>query len=397
MIEEILKKAEESHELTKEEIVSLLEGAKSKKQRKRRQGDKKTRCVEEQSENYASTLLCIYASDNLSAFQPFTLSPSSHLSLLTAHCSLFISADKIRQKHVGDEVHLRGLIEFSNYCKQNCLYCGLRRDNKQLKRYRLSENEIIALAKNASELNYKTVVLQSGEDPYYTADKMKYIISEIKKFDLAVTLSIGEKTFEEYQAYRKAGADRYLIRIETTDKNLYKKLDPGMDWENRLKCLEDLRKLDYEVGTGCLVGLPGQTLESLADDILFFKKINADMIGVGPFIPHKNTPLKDTQGGTFEMALKVMAITRLLLPDINIPATTAMETLNPNGRLIALQSGANVVMPNVTQGDARKLYEIYPGKICVNDTPDKCRGCIEAKIKSINRTISKDYGFKADL
>lgn len=307
---------------------------------------------------------------------------------------LFSAADRVRKKHVGDEVHLRGLIEFSNYCKQNCLYCGLRRDNKFLKRYRLTEEQIIAFAKKASELGYKTIVLQSGEDPYYTIDKMKYIISEIKKFDLAITLSIGEKTFEEYKAYKEAGADRYLIRIETTDKDLYKKLDPNMDWQNRLECLENLRNLGYEVGTGCLVGLPEQTLESLADDILFFKKINADMIGIGPFIPNENTPLANSQGGTFELALKVMAITRLLLPDINIPATTAMETLNPNGRIIALQSGANVVMPNVTQGDYRKFYEIYPGKICVNDTPDQCKGCITGKIQSINRKVSSDYGFR---
>lgn len=312
----------------------------------------------------------------------------------TLHSSLFTIADKIRQKYVGDEVHLRGLIEFSNYCKQNCLYCGFRRDNKEVNRFRLTEAQIIKFAKDASEQGYKTVVLQSGEDPFFTVDKMTHIISEVKKFDLAITLSIGEKTFEEYEAYKTAGADRFLIRIETTDKNLYKKLDPDMDWENRKRCLEDLKKLGYEVGTGCIVGIPGQTLESLADDILFFKEINADMVGIGPFIPNPNTPLADAQGGSFELALKVMAITRLLLPDANIPATTAMETLNPNGRIIALQSGANVVMPNVTQGDYRKFYEIYPGKICVNDTPEKCRGCISGKIKSINRTVSSDYGFR---
>ena len=310
---------------------------------------------------------------------------------------LFKAADRVRKKYVGDEVHLRGLIEFSNYCKQNCLYCGFRRDNKKTTRYRLTKEQIVQFAKDASEQGYKTVVLQSGEDPYFTADRMKSIISEVKKFDLAITLSIGEKTFEEYQAYKEAGADRFLMRIETTDKNLYSKLDPDMDWQNRLKCLEDLRKLGYEVGTGCLVGIPEQTLESLAEDILFFKEINADMIGIGPFIPNENTPLKDATGGTFEMALKVMAITRLLCPDINIPATTAMETLNPNGRIIALQSGANVVMPNVTQGDYRKYYEIYPGKICVNDTPTKCRGCITGKIHSIKRSVSTDYGFRKKL
>lgn len=307
---------------------------------------------------------------------------------------LFQAADRVRKKYVGDEVHLRGLIEFSNYCKQNCLYCGFRRDNKEVTRFRLTEEQIVKFAKDASDLGYKTVVLQSGEDPYFTIDKMVRIISEVKKLNLAITLSIGEKTPEEYEAYKKAGADRFLIRIETTDKELYTKLDPDMDWQNRLRCIKDIKKLGYEVGTGCLVGIPEQTLESLADDILFFKEIEADMIGIGPFIPNKNTPLKDEKGGSFEMALKVMAITRLLMPDINIPATTAMETLNPQGRIIALQSGANVVMPNVTQGEYRKFYEIYPGKICVNDTPDKCRGCISGKIKSIGRTVSEDYGFR---
>lgn len=306
---------------------------------------------------------------------------------------LFKAADETRQKFVGDEVHLRGLIEFSNYCKQNCHYCGLRRENKEVQRYRLQENEIVELAKKAKSYGYKTVVLQSGEDAYFTVEKMKFIISKIKKLDLAITLSIGEKTFEEYKAYKDAGADRYLIRIETTDKKLYSKLDPGMDWDQRQQCINHLRELGFEVGTGCLVGLPEQTLESLAEDILFFKKIDADMIGIGPFIPNPNTPLSEAKGGDFTMALKVMAITRLLLPDINIPATTAMETLNPQGRIIALQSGGNVVMPNVTEGDYRKFYEIYPGKICVNDTPAKCRGCIEGKIKAIGRTISTDFGF----
>lgn len=348
IMDDIIKKAEKMHELTKEEIVGLLTDAK-------------------------------HIND----------------SQFTIHHSLFSAADSVRKKHVGDEVHLRGLIEISNYCKQNCLYCGLRRDNKKIKRYRLKEDEVIKFAKNSANMGYKTIVLQSGEDPYYTLDKMKYIISEIKKFDVAITLSIGEKTFEEYKAYKEAGADRYLIRIETTDKKLYTKLDPDMDWNNRLKCLKDLRELGFEVGTGCLVGLPGQTLESLAEDILFFKEINADMIGIGPFIPNQNTPLAQSKGGEFELALKVMAITRLLLPDINIPATTAMETLNPNGRTIALQCGANVIMPNVTQGEYRKLYEIYPGKICVNDTPEKCRGCVSTKIKSIGRSISNDYGFRS--
>ena len=241
-------------------------------------------------------------------------------------------------------------------------------------------------------MGYKTIVLQSGEDSFFSKDVMCEIIKEIKKLDVALTLSIGERSFEDYKAFKEAGADRYLIRIETTDRNLYKKMHPNMDFDNRVRCLRDLKKLGYETGTGCLVGLPEQTIESLADDILFFKEIGADMVGIGPFIVHPDTPLKDFKNGDFILALKVMALTRILLPDINIPATTAMETLNPNGRIIALQSGANVVMPNVTTREFRKKYEIYPGKICVNENPDKCRGCIEAKIKSIGRIISTEYG-----
>jgi biotin synthase len=307
---------------------------------------------------------------------------------------LFSLADKVREENVGNEVHLRGLIEFSNICKCQCKYCGLRAPNKELERYRICPDDIILYAKKATEMGYRTVVLQSGEDEFYSRDVLCKIIEEIKKFDVALTLSVGERSFEDFKAFKDAGADRYLIRIETTDRNLYKNMHPNMDFDNRIRCLKDLKKLGYEVGTGCLVGLPNQTIDSLADDILFFREIGADMVGVGPFIAHPHTPLKDYENGTFELALKVMALTRVLLKDINIPATTAMETLNPNGRIIALQSGANVVMPNVTTKEFRAKYEIYPNKICINEEPAQCFHCISGKIKSIGRTISKDYGFR---
>lgn len=307
---------------------------------------------------------------------------------------LFSLADKTREEYVGDEVHLRGLIEFSNICKRQCKYCGLRCEDKFIDRYRISKENIISYAEHAVNMGYKTIVLQSGEDEYYNTDLMCEIIEGIKKLGVALTLSIGEKTYEEYKAFKEAGADRYLIRIETTDKTLYNQMHPNMDFDNRVRCLEDLGRLGYEVGTGCLVGLPNQTIESLADDILFFKEINADMVGIGPFIPHPHTPLKDSATGSFTLALKVMALTRILLKDINIPATTAMETLNPNGRIIALQSGANVVMPNVTTTEYRAKYEIYPNKICINENPDKCKGCISAKIQSIGRTVSTSFGFR---
>ena len=310
---------------------------------------------------------------------------------------MFSYADKVRKENVGDEVHLRGLIEFSNICKRTCKYCGLRCENKEISRYRILKNEIVDCAKNAVDLGYKTIVLQSGEDEYFNTEKICEIIEEIKKLDVALTLSIGEKSFEDYKKFKETGADRYLLRIETTDKNLYKTMHPNMDFDNRLRCLKDIKSLGFETGTGCLVGLPNQTIESLADDILFFKELEADMVGIGPFIPHPNTPLKEAQTGSFTLALKVMALTRIMLPDINIPATTAMETLMPQGRLIALKSGANVVMPNVTDTKYRAKYEIYPNKICINDKPEKCKNCIGTQIKSIGRTISTKYGHSHGL
>ena len=300
-------------------------------------------------------------------------------------------ANRIRRENVGDEVHLRGLIEFSNICKSTCKYCGLRCENKNIERYRIQPEDIVFYAQKAVDMGYKTIVLQSGEDKFFSKDVMCEIIKEIKKLDVALTLSIGERSFEEYKAFRDSGADRYLIRIETTDRNLYSQMHPNMGFDNRVRCLKDLKALGFETGTGCLVGLPGQTVESLADDILFFKEIGADMVGIGPFIAHPDTPLKDEPNGDFILALKVMALTRILLPDINIPATTAMETLNPNGRIIALQSGANVVMPNVTVTEFREKYEIYPGKVEISDCS---REIIEEKINSIDRVIASGYGFR---
>lgn len=307
---------------------------------------------------------------------------------------LFSLADKIRKENVGDEVHLRGLIEFSNICKRTCKYCGLRCENKEIDRYRIEPDDIIFYAQKAVDMGYKTIVLQSGEDEYYSREILCKIIKGIKTLDVALTLSIGERSFDDYKAFKDCGADRYLIRIETTDKELYKKMHPHMSFENRVRCLKDLGKLGYEVGTGCLVGLPGQTIESLANDIFFFKEINADMVGIGPFIAHPHTPLKDCLNGDFTLALKVMALTRILLKNINIPATTAMETLNQNGRIIALQSGANVVMPNVTTTEYRAKYEIYPNKICINENPSQCFNCVSGKIRSIGRSVSTGYGFR---
>ena len=306
--------------------------------------------------------------------------------------SLFKKADAVRHTYVGDEVYLRALIEFSNICRNNCFYCGIRKSNGNVARYRMSEDEIIKRAQNAANMGFKTVVLQSGEDLHFNTLRMCHLIEQIKKFDVALTLSIGERTYEEYNAFRDSGADRYLMRIETTDKNLYAKLHPNMSWQHRHECLLMIKELGYELGSGIMVGLPEQTTDSIAADLLYLKELGIDMAGIGPFIPHPDTPLKDEKGGTLSLALRTMAVMRLLMPDINIPATTAMESLHPKGRLMALQAGANVVMPNVNTSEYKKLYELYPNKICVNEEPVQCKTCIGIKIQSIGRKIGTTYG-----
>lgn len=323
-----------------------------------------------------------------------TLDKSAIIELLTTAPTdeLYRRADDVRREAVGDAVHLRGLIEFSNICRNDCLYCGIRRGNRQVQRYRMTDEELVETAKRATALGFQTIVLQSGEDMHFDQARMCHIIEQIKRLDVALTLSVGERDYEDYKAFRDAGADRYLMRIETTDRDLYNRLNPGMSWERRHECLLMIRDLGYELGSGIMVGLPGQTVESIADDLLYLKDIGIDMAGIGPFIPHPETPLAGEAGGTLEQALRTMAIMRILMPDINIPATTAMESLHPQGRIMALQAGANVVMPNVTEGEYRRLYELYPGKICVNDTPAHCRSCIGLKIRSIGRTIGQGRG-----
>lgn len=323
-----------------------------------------------------------------------TLDKSAIIELLTTAPAdeLYRRADDVRREAVGDAVHLRGLIEFSNICRNDCLYCGIRRGNRQVQRYRMTDEELVETAKRAAALGFQTIVLQSGEDMHFDQARMCHIIEQIKRLDVALTLSVGERDYEDYKAFRDAGADRYLMRIETTDRDLYHRLNPGMSWERRHECLLMIRELGYELGSGIMVGLPGQTVESIADDLLYLKDIGIDMAGIGPFIPHPETPLAGEAGGTLEQALRTMAIMRILMPDINIPATTAMESLHPQGRIMALQAGANVVMPNVTEGEYRRLYELYPGKICVNDTPAHCRSCIGLKIRSIGRTIGQGRG-----
>ncbi len=270
---------------------------------------------------------------------------------------------------MGDSIHLRGLIEISNQCAQDCLYCGLRRGNTAAPRYRMSAEEIVQAARETRALGIETVVLQSGEAAAYGTEELCSVIRRIKDLGVAVTLSFGEKSREQYEAYRDAGADRYLLKFETSDRALFQKLRPGASYENRFRCLDWLKDLGYQVGSGVMAGLPGQTPEILANDILRFKEMDLDMIGVGPFIPHPETPLADCPPGDAELALKTLALTRLAVPRAHLPATTSIEALTPGGRERALLCGANVIMPNRTPLAYRPLYEIYPNQARRPDAP----------------------------
>ncbi len=306
---------------------------------------------------------------------------------------IFQTADIIRKKEVGNEVHLRGLIEFSNYCIKNCEYCGIRGKNKNIERYRLEKDQILDTAIMAEKLGYRSVVMQSGEDPYFTAEKLADLVSTIKaNTDLAITLSVGEFSYNEYKIMKEAGADRYLLRFETSNEELYKALHPDSNFHKRLECLQDLRTLGYQLGSGFMVGLPGETMEILADNLLLLRKLDVDMAGIGPFIPNDDTNLAKESCGTLVNTLNAVALARILLRNAHLPATTAIGSIDPLGREKALQAGANVVMPNVTPQEYREMYLLYPNKICLMDDPAHCNNCITGKIHGIGRTVSKEHG-----
>jgi biotin synthase len=307
---------------------------------------------------------------------------------------LIKKANETKMKVYGDKVFLRGLVEFTNYCKRNCEYCGIRALNKNADRYRLTLPEIIKVCEQGHKLGYRTFVLQGGEDEYYTDDKIINIVTEIKnKFpDCAVTLSIGEKSYDSYKKYYDAGADRYLIRHETASKELYEKLHPGMSFENRRKCLWDLKKIGYQIGAGFMVGLPGQGNEDYVKDLLFLEELKPHMVGIGPFIPHKDTSLANCSGGTLETTITMLALLRLLLPTVLLPATTALGTIDPTGREKGLKAGANVVMPNLSPVSVREKYSLYDGKICTGDEAAECRMCIEGRIKKAGFTVDTSRG-----
>ncbi|MEN6358095.1 MAG: [FeFe] hydrogenase H-cluster radical SAM maturase HydE [Armatimonadota bacterium] len=303
------------------------------------------------------------------------------------------AADSVRKSCCGDAVQIRALVEFSNICARQCNYCGLRSPNKKVTRYRMSPDEIVDLAAKLGAKGLKTIVLQSGEDPYYTGEIMADIVRRIKSSaDMAITLSVGERPYEDYKLWKEAGADRYLLRHEAANRELYKQLHPDSDYDNRMRCIQSLRELGYQVGVGCMVGAPGQTIEHLADDIEFFKKFQPDMIGIGPFISHPQTPYANEPGGTVEMTLKMVALARIVTRNALLPATTAIGSIEEMGREMALEAGADVVMPNYTPLKYRENYEIYPNKRCISEDPEQCHSCMRLRIQAIGRTVSTDHG-----
>jgi biotin synthase len=307
---------------------------------------------------------------------------------------LFSFADGVRRKFVGDGVLLRGLIEFSNACRNTCQYCGLNRHNHRLQRYRLTEEEILAAAGDVHRAGIRTIVLQSGEEDGLDAEWLAWVIGQIKQsFDAAVTLCIGERSREEYALWRRAGADRYLLKIETADARLYGELHPGMSFENRVRCLRNLVELGYQTGSGNLVGLKGQTLTSLAGDIEFFKRWDFDMVSVSPFLPHPQTPLAAEPAGDLTMTFKMLALARIVSPWAHIPASTALGSLpGRDERPRALAAGANVLMPNFTPAPYRRYYEIYPNKRCVSEDAAACAGCMEQMAAALGRRVDYSRG-----
>ena len=320
---------------------------------------------------------------------------------------LWAAADETRRWGVGDEVHLRGLIELSNYCVRACGYCGLRSANREIERYRMSADEVLECARQAEEYGYGTVVLQSGEDYGIHADWMAELVAAIKReIGLAVTLSLGERPDDDLALWRAAGADRYLLRFETSDDELYRLIHPDLPGRrsDRFAILATLKRLGYEAGSGIMVGIPGQTWDSVADDIDAFRGLDLDMIGIGPYISHPATPLgdrswareiaDDAQIPSDELTVyKTVALTRLVCPEANIPSTTALATINKiDGRELGLQRGANIVMPNLTPPEYRQRYEIYPDKACVNETAEMCRGCLQGRIEAIGREVGSGPG-----
>lgn len=328
------------------------------------------------------------------------LSDAELVSLITAddgELSEYLArrADEVRQLHYGKKVFLRGLIEISSYCKNDCLYCGIRRSNTLAERYRLDREQILECAENGYSLGFRTFVMQGGEDAFFTDDFMCDVISELRRRfpDCAITLSLGERSEESYRRMKEAGADRYLLRHETASESLYGKLHPAeLSLENRKKCLFTLKKLGYQTGSGFMVGAPFQTVDDIVCDLRFLQELQPQMIGIGPFIPHHNTPFADKDGGTLSLTLRLLGILRLMFPRVLLPATTALGTISPIGRELGLKTGCNVVMPNLSPVKVRKKYDLYDNKICTGEEAAECRGCLQRRIESAGYEVACERG-----
>lgn len=302
------------------------------------------------------------------------------------------NANTLTEELFGKSVFVRGIIEFSNVCVKNCAYCGIRRENSRMKRYHISKEDLKRIIIEAHKDNFKTIVLQSGEVDVYDHEITEVIEYVKSKCDIAITLSMGEKSREQYLEWKRAGADRYLLRIETTNKRLFKELHPDDDFDNRMKSLMTLKELGYEAGTGVMIGLPGQTTEDMARDILFFKENDFDMLGVGPFIPHHDTPLKDFKSTSMKTVLNFLSAMRLVTYDTNIPATTSMATLDAEGREKALNAGANVIMPNYTPQIYRTLYKLYDNKICTSEDAERTMELTKATVEKAGKVLVMERG-----
>ena len=305
------------------------------------------------------------------------------------------SADAVRREIYGDAVYLRGLIEFTNYCRNDCFYCGLRRSNSRARRYRLSTEEILACCASGYQLGYRTFVLQGGEDGYFSDERLVPLTAAIhaQHPDCAITLSVGERSRESYRLLREAGAERYLLRHETADRHHYEQLHPQeMSWENRRRCLYDLKELGYQVGAGLMVGSPFQEDRHIIADLRFMQELNPDMIGIGPYLRQEDTPFAAYPNGSMTKTLRLLSIVRLMFPHVLLPATTALGTINPRGRELGLKAGANVLMPNLSPVKVRKFYNIYDNKICTGEEAAECLACLSGRIKSAGYKLISDRG-----
>ena len=332
--------------------------------------------------------------------QEHRLSKEEWITLIEGRTDAF--AEKVferarKQRHIyyGNKVYIRGLIEFTNYCKNDCYYCGIRKSNCNAERYRLTEEEILSCCENGYASGFRTFVLQGGEDPYFDTERMTALIRRIRTAfpDCAITLSIGEKTKETYQAFRQAGADRYLLRHETYNTDHYRKLHPEpLSAEERQGCLYALKEAGYQVGSGIMVGSPYQTAEHIAEDLLFLQELQPEMAGIGPFIPHKDTKFANEAAGTLELTLYLLGLLRIMLPKVLLPATTAVSTIHPDGRKLGILAGANVVMPNLSPKERRKHYSLYDNKRCMGDEAAEGLALLKAEMQEIGYEVVTDRG-----